>query len=1105
MMLFVDRMLHFRDLVTLSAAAPAAVALLAGCLSGAPADPGPRDGDVDHVARASSTEPDLIVRAVQGPRSAMPGALIEVEVEVCNQGGGYVWTSDVAVFVSEDDVIDAFDPMFGMATIWYLEPGGCQYETVIGPAPSMPGRYLLGAQADVSQYVYEDDETNNTAAGSTLAVGFEPDLVVERVRGPATVEPGGQVAIDVRVCNHGQSYVGGGVGVELYLSADEEVTTADQPIGWFHVYYLEPGRCEDTTTVVNALGDLGAHVLGAIADPYESVFELDEDNNAAAGGALHIGWGPDLVITAIDGPPSAMPYSPVSVSVTVCNQGQAPSPTAEVQLHVSEDDAFDPMFDPPVGYTTLPHIEPGACATARASLSLYYGPPDGIRLGAVVDPWSYVYEIIEDNNTYLGERMGVGYEPDLVVAGVTGAHSSWPFEDFEATARVCNQGQWYSQSTSVRIYVDGMGAPGPGMYPVPSLAPGACANVIGVVFAPGQHGAHLLRAVVDPDDMIIELVESNNAGAGQRVAVGDDADLVVTQVTPPPGVLFHETSVAARVCNHGRVASDPASVRLLASRDAEPSSDDVVLGDGSVSWLAPDACADVSIPAYPGVSEGAYYLIAEVDPFDYVVEILDDNNAGASGVVGIGHSADLVISAITAPASALPGAPFDLAVTVCNRGHMSSPSTDVEISAVFEGENAFFPAPVVVWAPVDYLPPGQCATSHAQAGIDGPDGLYRLRGVVDRWQGVPEVLEGNNELVAGVIGIGHDADLVVTQVSGPPSALPDSFVEVTARVCNQGQSPSSGTSVALYFSANADIGFSGDFVVGWADVGHLAPGDCEDVSVSGYAPWEPGVYVPGAFVDPYYSIAELTKANNTGVGERLGVGWGPDLVVASVSGPPSAQPWSAVEVSARVCNQGQGTSWSAMLDVVLSLDAEVGSGDLVIGEMPVPTLDPGACHDLATTAYLQGSPGAFTLGAVVRADDQPELIEDNNGRAAGLLGVGWDPDLIVAAVTGPASAPAWSEIMVSVQVCNQGQGDSFGTYVEVVLSNDGTVGSDVPVGAGWIDYLAPGACQTVDVPVWPFQPEGSYVLVARVDPYGYVWELIESNNDTAGATIELTP
>jgi subtilase family serine protease len=1099
-------MLHFRRVVTLHPAAPAAVALLAGCMSGAPADQGPLAGEVAEVASASSMDPDLVVQAVSGPPSAMPGTFIEIEVEVCNQGGVWATASDVAVVASEDDVIDELDPVLGIAPVWDLAPGGCRRVGVFGAAPGVNGRHVLGARADFFQYVYEGDETNNAAAGSALAVGYEPDLVVERVRGPATAAPGAQVAIDVRVCNRGQSPVWG-VDVELYLSEDGVITAADMPIGWVQTGYLEPGDCDDTTGTASFWGDPGPHVLGAIVDPYAWITELDEDNNARAGGTLHIGWDPDLVITAIDGPPSAMPGQQVSVAVTACNQGQAPSGFAEIVIHVSDDDQLDPMVDPMVGYAFLPDLQPGACATTQASVSLYYGPPGGVRLGAVVDPWSYVLEIIEDNNSHLGERVGVGYGPDLVVAGVSGPPSSWPYEDFQAAARVCNQGQSHSPGTSVRIHMEDDGlSPYPGMTWVPPLAPGACANAFGPVFAPGQPGGYVLRATVDPEGYVDELVESNNDGAGQRVAVGQDADLVVTSVTPPPGVLWQQTTVVARVCNHGRVVSDPAPVRLLTSRDAEPSSNDMLAGDGYVSWLAPDACADLVFPAHFFVpEEGAYHLIAEVDPFDQVVEILDDNNAGASGVVGIGHSADLVVTAIAAPPSVQPGASFELGVTVCNRGHMTSGFTDVEVMAMAEGQNAGFHEVHVGWAPVDHLPPGQCATSHMPAYLHGPSGGHRLRAVLDRWNSVQEVLESNNDFAGGLIGVGHDADLVVSAISGPPSAQPGVMADVTVRVCNQGQGNSWGTPVELYFSMDHEIGMPSDMPAGWGEVGQLAPGDCADVVVPAHAPWEPGAYVLGAVVDPHGNIPELIESNNAVVGERLGIGWEPDLVVASVSGPPSAQPWSHVEVSARVCNQGQSTSWYGMLDLVLSSDAVVGSGDMVIGGAPVPTLEPGQCHDLTVVAPAQVNNGVYTLGAVVRADGQPELIADNNGRAGGLLGVGYDPDLIVTAVTGPASAPAYSELMVTVEACNQGQGEAWGGILDVVLSSDPAVdNTDIPVGSIGLDPLAPGACQTVSLPVWPFQDEGSYVLGARVDPHGYIWELIESNNATAGTAIELT-
>jgi hypothetical protein len=195
-----------------------------------------------------------------------------------------------------------------------------------------------------------------------------------------------------------------------------------------------------------------------------------------------------------------------------------------------------------------------------------------------------------------------------------------------------------------------------------------------------------------------------------------------------------------------------------------------------------------------------------------------------------------------------------------------------------------------------------------------------------------------------------------------------------------------------------------------------------------------------------------------------------------------------------------------VLDAVLSAGAGVGSAGLTIGSTPVPMLEPGACHDVTAMAMAQVFSGVYTLGAVVRSLGANELIADNNGRAGGLLGVGHDPDLVVTAVTGPASAPLYSEVVLTVEACNQGQSWSYGTIVEVVLSSDDAIDSgDTPVGSAWLDPLAPGACQTLSLPVFPFQPEGSYVLGARVDPAGNTWELIESNNAIAGGAIELTP
>lgn len=1097
---FRDFMVEFRPVNVSRILALAAAAVLAGCAA-------PGDEAVASRSAASSMYPDLVVTAVDVPPSVMPGASFEVEIEVCNQGGVWAPWNELAVLSSEDAVIDELDPVLFTMPVWELGPGACARVSAPVVAPTAVGQHVLGARVDFYDSLYEDDESNNTAA-ATLIAGYDPDLVVERVRGPAATAPGMPVAIDVRVCNHGQSWISG-ADVELYLSPDDQITTADTPVGWFYTSELGPGDCESGGAEVHVYAEHDGHVLGAIVDPYDGFIELDETNNAGAGGVLQVGWDADLVITAIDAPPSTLPGQPLPVDVTVCNQGFSPSSYSDVEVHLSEDDQFDPAFDLLAGAAPIPYLDPGACAQARVPAYLHAGPEGAVWLGAVVDRWDSVIELDDDNNTRLSDPVGVGWGPDLVVTTVTGPTSGWPWEDVQATARICNHGQAPSMGTSVRFYFAGASPFGPhlGLFWGPGLEPGACANVPGTAFAPGVPGGHVLHAVVDPEGSVPELIESNNTGAGPRVAVGWDADLVVSSVTPPPGTFlpFATPLVVVSVCNHGRAPGGDVPVLLRVSRDAEPSSNDAFAGEGYAPWLEPDTCAHVPIPASLNVPEdGAYHLIAEVDPFDMAVEILDDNNATASGVIGIGYGADLVVTAIAAPPSVLPNELIHFSVTACNQGQMTSPYSEVEITASVEDEYGPVMEVFLGHAPVHHLPPSQCVAVPVQASA-WLVGAYQLRAVVDRWDYVSEILEGNNAFQGGLMGVGYDADLVVTAVSGPPSAMPGASIDVSVRVCNLGQGWSAGAPVEVYFSSDPEIA-PGDMPMGWADAGSLAPDACVDVPVPVYAHWQPDVYVLGAIVDPYRYVPELVERNNARAGERIGVGWDADLVVTSVSGPPTALPWMDMTVTARVCNHGQSPSYGAWVDAVLSADPDVGATDLLMGGAPVSSLEPGACEDLTILAHPPVPSGVYTLGAVVYSGGAPELIADNNARAGGLLGVGHDGDLVITAVTGPASAPVWSEIVVSVEVCNQGQAPTYDTWLDVVLSSDGSVDAgDIPVGSAGVGMLEPGACRTVELPVWPFQPEGNYVLGALIDPGNNVWEIIESNNATAGASIELTP
>src|SRR5690606_34626819 len=115
--------------------------------------------------------------------------------------------------------------------------------------------------------------------------------------------------------------------------------------------------------------------------------------------------------------------------------------------------------------------------------------------------------------------------------------------------------------------------------------------------------------------------------------------------------------------------------------------------------------------------------------------------------------------------------------------------------------------------------------------------------------------------------------------------------------------------------------------------------------------------------------------------------------------------------------------------------------------------------------YTNGPNGVFTLAAVVdRFDYELEIIENNNIVAGPLLGIGWEPDLVVTAIDAPATVRPGDSFELTATVCNQGQRPSLGSDVELVFSPDASIDPwDHGVGATFLPSLPEGACITVPV------------------------------------------
>jgi subtilase family serine protease len=375
------------------------------------------------------------------------------------------------------------------------------------------------------------------------------------------------------------------------------------------------------------------------------------------------------------------------------------------------------------------------------------------------------------------------------------------------------------------------------------------------------------------------------------MGVGYKPDFTITTVTGPtsvkPGNAF---TVNTTVCNRGQQAGT-TDVELYLSADTIVRGpppplppEDFYLGALTSISLAPGACTTRALPVTaPSVPEGGYYLGAVADPYNSRVELLEDNNALAANVIGVGNRADFVITAVTGPYSVKPGNPFTVSATVCNRGQLGD-ITDVEL---YLSADTLVRAPTPPQPPEDLylgvltgisLAPGACLTrSMPVTAPSVPDGAYYLGAVADPYNSRVELREDNNAKAGNVIGVGNRSDFVITALTGPTTVVKGASFSASVTLCNRGQLTDT-TDVEFYFSANTTIRAPSpflppeDFYLGSLAGVTLTPGTCTTRIVTLAANVAaPASYYLGAVADPYNSRVEFLEDNNTRAGTYMSV------------------------------------------------------------------------------------------------------------------------------------------------------------------------------------------------------------------------------------------
>ena len=1077
------------------------------------------------ISLSPAPTPDLAVGAIVGPTQAVAGGTVDVSWTVTNTGTGDATGSWI-------DRVE-LTPVGGGAAIVLgsfthaqeLDAGLFYTRTEQLTLPTdLQGLYRITVITDVAGAVYEAGQTANNTASSTSAIQVSlparPDLEVESIDVPTTLQAGAAESLSFVVVNQGPAAATGQWTDDVYLSLDDTISGDDTLVGAVtNGSALLPGQSYQS--------DLSFTVPQAAAGSYFVIVETDagnvvdeipnEDNNTlAAPITISAAPRPDLVAEDVIVPSQAFDGSTVTVTFTVANLGLGPTDAASwtdtLWLDVDRK-----LPTPSVGDVLLGSVVHNGSLAVGSSydVTMTVTLPQHISgqyyLTPYADAFDQVLETTLDANTNPDDPTEIDNDnfkaapisvllsspPDLVVTSVVAPSAAVAGTPYTVQWTVQNQGAAATEDSILfdKIYLSQ--TPTLDLTQHPTLL--ATVRHDGIL-APGASYTATTTIDLSPADFgLYVLVDANTGGSI------DEFDFQLPTYEGP----FTDNNVRSAP---SVVTNAPADLRVTnVSADATGFSGDPV----NVSWTV----TNFGAPVWSGTE------------FWY-----DD--------VYVSTDATFVLNRATYLGSYLE--PND--GSLVTGGHYTQ-NQQITLPRGIDGTYYLY-----VFA--DASQPGlspikpQETTPPADGTADGNESYYRMH--VFEGGGANE---DNNSGQTTIAVTYREPDLVVSSITlGPNPPQASGILEVDWTVTNTGTRATheSDWFDGVFLSLDPSLGDDAQYLGQAAHIGILGAGDSYDVSLDvtlpsgiqgnyyllvftdsnliGFLPpLGPGVQ-PEADVDTVESrVPEFRGEGNNVRSLAIDVAASelPDLFVSAIDIPQHAIVGQTVTISYTVTNQGAGdtpANQSAWEDVVylsadpyldLNTDRYLGvedhTGGLAAGTSYSITDDFRLPSDLTGSFYvivLTDLPQSASYGNVYEGPG-----ESNNAQASPqplILDQPPAADLQVASVTANAdSADVGDTISVQWQTVNADPTNPVvGSFTDAVyLSADPNWDISDPL-LGTLRYsggLAAGASVTQNLNVAiPATAPGQYFLIVRTDLFNEIYEGFNEYNNATSSTDLLT-
>ena len=432
------------------------------------------------------------------------------------------------------------------------------------------GQYYILVVVDTGLAVTEASETNNVGYTTSYFINGL-DLVATSVTGPANSGPGNQMSLNLKWFNQGTTSAGA-VSYRVLLSSDATLSSNDFELVAPTSRMVAGGQTIDDTIMVTVPANVpgGDFYYLLQIDPANAVGEAIESNNTVASAttvnirqADLVNLGGDLKDT-VTGVSTHAGYfgQPTRVSLNMQNVGGADARNFHVGVVVSKDLTLSLLGDTKVYDAPIALVGQGTSQTADFTFTMPLNDKDGhpfatgqYYLFFIVDSLSEVTELNEGNNIspLAGAVTLSAPAPDLTVLRIDSPASAGVGEVAPIFRTLKNIGNVASTSVKYRYYASAnaiissddtllpiIGANNmPADFGSVTLGAGASDSATDLVQLPVSlaPGSYYLGVIIDQDNEVLEIDETNNALASSQQVQIAASSLKVASTSLPDAVV----------------------------------------------------------------------------------------------------------------------------------------------------------------------------------------------------------------------------------------------------------------------------------------------------------------------------------------------------------------------------------------------------------------------------------------------------------------------------------------------------------------------------------------------------------------------------------------